>query len=36
MRIYAASSFIIRLVTGEVDSPEAIAEYRRLGSPKLF
>lgn len=36
MRAYADSSFILRLVTGEADSPEAIAEYRRLDSPKLF
>ena len=36
MRIYADSSFILRLVTGETDSPETIAEYRRLGSPRLF
>ena len=36
MRVYADSSFILRLVTGETDSPEVIAEYRRLGSPRLF
>ncbi len=36
MRTYADSSLILRLVTGENDSPEAIAEYRRHGSPKLF
>lgn len=36
MRAYADSSFILRLVTGEIDSPQAIAQYRRLGSPKLF
>jgi len=36
VRAYADSSFILRLVTGETDSPVAIAEYRRLGSPKLF
>ena len=36
MRTYADSSFILRLVTGEMDSPETIAAYRRLGSPKLF
>ena len=36
MRAYADSSFILRLVTGEADSPQTIAEYRRLGSPKLF
>jgi predicted nucleic acid-binding protein len=36
VRTYADSSFILRLVTGEINSPETIAEYRRLGSPKLF
>jgi hypothetical protein len=36
MRAYADSSFILRLVTGELDSPQVIAEYRRLRSPKLF
>ena len=36
MRTYADSSFILRLVTGEADSPQTIAAYRRLGSPKLF
>ncbi|HVR35015.1 MAG TPA: PIN domain-containing protein [Methylomirabilota bacterium] len=36
MRAYADSSFILRLVTGEADSPRVIAEYRRLRSPKLF
>jgi len=36
VRAYADSSFILRLVTGEADSPQTIAEYRRLGSPKLF
>jgi hypothetical protein len=36
VRVYADSSFILRLITGESDSPEMIAEYRRLGSPKLF
>ena len=36
MRAYADSSFILRLVTSEADSPQAIAEYRRLDSPKLF
>ena len=29
MRTYADSSFILRLVTGEADSPQTIAEYRR-------
>lgn len=36
MRTYADSSFILRLVTGEADSPQTITEYRRLGSPNLF
>jgi predicted nucleic acid-binding protein len=36
VRAYADSSFILRLVTGETDSRETIAEYRRLGSPKLY
>ncbi|HEX3718540.1 MAG TPA: PIN domain-containing protein [Verrucomicrobiae bacterium] len=36
MRTYADSSFILRLVTGESGSPNAIAEYRRLDSPGLF
>lgn len=36
MRAYADSSFILRLVTAEADSPAVVAEYRRLGSPKLF
>lgn len=36
MRTYADSSFILRLVTGEADSPQTIATYRRFGSPKLF
>ena len=35
MRAYADSSFILRIVTGETDSPQVIAEYRRLGTPKL-
>lgn len=36
MRAYADSSFLLRLVTSEVDSPGVVAEYRRLRSPKLF
>ena len=36
MRVYADSSFILRLVTAEEDSPQVVAEYRRLRSPKLF
>jgi len=36
MRAYADSSFILRLVTREMDSEEVIAEYRRIGKPPLF
>ena len=36
MRAYADSSFILRLVTGETDSPQTIAAYRRLGLPRLL
>lgn len=36
MRTYADSSFILRLVTGEAGTPQAVAEYRRLGRPSLF
>ena len=36
MRAYADSSFILRLVTRETDSPQVIAEYRRLGMPRLY
>jgi predicted nucleic acid-binding protein len=36
MRAYADSSFILRLITGEADSPQVIAEYRRLRAPALF
>jgi hypothetical protein len=36
VRAYADSSIILRLVTGEADSPQVVAEYRRLRSPKLF
>ena len=36
MRTYADSSFILRLVTGEADSPQVVATYRRLRAPKLF
>ncbi|HEV2327705.1 MAG TPA: hypothetical protein VGY56_02830 [Verrucomicrobiae bacterium] len=36
MRSYADSSFILRLITGEADSPQVIAEYRRLGTPRLY
>ena len=36
MRVYADSSFILRLVTGESGAEEAGAEYRRLGRPPIF
>ena len=36
MRVYADSSFLLRLVTGEAGALEAGAEYRRLGRPALF
>ena len=37
MRAYADSSFLLRVVTGEADSPQAIAEYRQALelNPKL-
>lgn len=36
MRVYADSSFILRLLLAEKDSPQVIAEFRRLQSPALF
>ncbi len=36
MRAYADSSFILRLVTAEAGSEDAMAEYRRLDYPPLF
>ena len=36
MRIYADSSFILRLLTIDPESEEAMSEYRRLGCPRLF
>ena len=36
MRAYADSSFLLRLVTGESGTEEAVAEYRRLDRPLLF
>ena len=36
MRVYADSSFLLRLVTGESGAHEAGAEYRRLGRPAVF
>jgi hypothetical protein len=36
VRVYADSSFILRLVTGESGAEAAGAEYRRLGRPAIF
>ena len=36
MRVYADSSFILRLVTGEAGAEQAAAVYRRLARPSLF
>jgi predicted nucleic acid-binding protein len=36
MRTYADSSFIIRLLSREPGTEQAVAEYRRLGRPRLF
>lgn len=36
MRVYADSSFILRLITKEVESEQVTAEYRRLGLPALL
>lgn len=36
MRAYADSSFLLRLVTGESGTEEAVAEYRHLDRPPLF
>lgn len=35
MRVYGDSSFILRLITGEAESPGTIALYRSLGRPSL-
>lgn len=36
MRTYADSSFILRLLTIDPESEEAMTEYRRLDCPRLF
>jgi predicted nucleic acid-binding protein len=36
MRVYADTSFLVKLVTTETGSEEAMAEFRRLGFPPLF
>jgi len=36
MRAYADPSFLVKLLSEEAGTPEAVAEYRRLGRPRLF
>jgi len=36
MRVYADTSFLLKLLAQEPNSEVAVAEYRRLDSPKLF
>lgn len=36
MKVYADSSFILRLITGEPGAEAAGAEYRRLGRPGVL
>jgi len=36
MRVYADTSFLLKLLAQEPDSDVAIAEYRRMGNPPLF
>jgi predicted nucleic acid-binding protein len=36
LRIYADSSFLVKLLARESASDDAVAEYRRLGRPCLF
>lgn len=36
MRVYADTSFLVRLVTGEPGTEAAMADYHRLGRPALF
>ena len=36
MRAYADTSFLVKLVTAEAGSGEAMAEFRRIGFPPLF
>jgi predicted nucleic acid-binding protein len=36
MRVYADTSFLLKLLAQEPASDVAVAEYRRLGTPKLF
>jgi predicted nucleic acid-binding protein len=36
MKVYADTSFLVKLVTRESGSQEAMAEFRRLGLPRLL
>ncbi len=36
MRIYADTSFLVKLLSDEPGGAEAVAEYRRLNRPRLF
>ncbi|MDB6041237.1 MAG: hypothetical protein JWM99_5078, partial [Verrucomicrobiales bacterium] len=36
MRVYADTSFLVRLVSIEPESADAMAEFRRLEFPELF
>lgn len=36
MRVYADSSFLLRLVTGESGADRAVATYRGMGRPIPF
>ncbi len=36
MKVYADTSFLVKLVTSEPGSAEAMAEFRRLGLPRLM
>lgn len=35
MRAYGDTSFVVKLLSEEEGTPEAVAEYRRLGRPRL-
>lgn len=36
MRVYADTSFLVKLLSSEADSKVATAQYRKLGLPRLF
>src|SRR5439155_10671899 len=36
MRVYADTSFLVRLVAEEAGTAMAVADYRRLGRPAVF